>query len=301
VDTKEMVANVDTLPRSPKKSSSGLHRVGTTPALLDQDPRRLWWVVGLVATALLLGLIVALWVAFSGDSSPRATSKKDMPPRSRSNLIVNRSGQDGAFKTVREALSQAKRGTRIVVQDDTVEEQLELNDTRQITLEAQPGKTVVWRCPDKLADSKRLVSLGNTVAVRFQGFVFDGRDRVEDIFLVFGNCPDLVLDHVELRGFKTCAVHVVNCAGTAEHPIILADLKTTTAKEVPAAMMFELQPHYTNPTLNQHFVIRNCRFEGPYRQVVQRSKPDVLKDAHWTDNLVQPTASKPATPLPVPK
>src|SRR5207244_735560 len=119
-------------------------------------------------------------------------------------LHVSRDSTRNAYRTIREALREAKPGTRIVVQDEIIEEQLELNDLRKVSLEAEPGMTITWRCPDKVTDSKKLLTVSNIEELHIQGFVFDGRDKVEEIMLLFGSCPGLMLDNVLLRGFKRC-------------------------------------------------------------------------------------------------
>src|SRR5229473_4058603 len=72
-DTQELYAQADTDPRGLKKAPP--RKLGGGKPFLppDLDRRRLWWVIGSVAGALLLGLLIALVLAFWGDG-PRLDS-----------------------------------------------------------------------------------------------------------------------------------------------------------------------------------------------------------------------------------
>src|SRR5262249_6167519 len=94
-DTQEVNAQTDTDPRGFKKPSGRKLRGGKLSNLTDLDRRRLWWVIGSVGGAVLLGVVVTLALAFWGDPSRPDSRSKDAGVRAR--LLVNRSGQKNTF------------------------------------------------------------------------------------------------------------------------------------------------------------------------------------------------------------
>jgi serine/threonine protein kinase len=296
-DTQEVYAQADTDPRGLKKPSGRKLRGGRLSNLTDLDRRRLLWVIGCVAGALLLGLVVTLALAFWGDSPRKDSRAKDAGARTR--LVVNRSGEKSAFPRIADALRAARPGSHIVVQDDFIEEQLELSETRMVTIETDGGKPVIWRCPEKPTDGKRLIFVSKVDRVQLRGFTFDGRDLVEEIFLLFGECPGLTLEHVSLQGFKRYGILVANCAGRQDLPVSFQDLHLSTYKEADAGLAFELNPKITSPKLNQYFTIQNCRFDGSYKSALHVD-PGALKDVNWKSNRVHPK-SGPAVELKPPQ
>ena len=67
-------------------------------------------------------------------------------------LIVSQKG-DNSYRTVKEAVAHARPFDRIVLADPTIAEQVRL-EVKNLTIEAEAGVTVVWRCPDKGAKKK---------------------------------------------------------------------------------------------------------------------------------------------------
>src|SRR5262249_40544017 len=155
--------------------------------------------------------------------------------------------QKNTFLKISDALRAARPGSHIAVQDDFIDEQLELNGIKLVTIETDGGKPVIWRCPEKPTDGKRLIFVSKVDRVQLRGFTFDGRDLVEEIFLLFGECPGLTLDHVSLQGFKRYGILVANCAGRQDLPVAFQDLHLSTNKEADAGLAFELNPKITSP------------------------------------------------------
>jgi eukaryotic-like serine/threonine-protein kinase len=213
-------------------------------------------------------LALALWLALS---------RRALPPteNERSRLVVSRRGGVNSFRTVREALARAKAHDHIVLLDD-VEEQLDLTDSKPVTLEAEDGNPVVWRLPAHRREHPYLLFLSNARDVHLKGITFDGGDQIEEILLLFGHCPGLTLERLRFQGFTRCAVLVANCAGTTERPVTFSGLRARTTQPREAALLFDLNPKVTSPRLNEHLILRDCEFKGPFKDPVHAAVPSAL-------------------------
>src|SRR5205823_84263 len=157
-------------------------------------------------------------------------------------------------------LRQAQPNDHVIVTDDRIEEQVSLTGIHSVILESEPGKSVIWRCPEKPADSKHLLYLDNAEGVRVRGFTLDGGGRVDEIIEVFRECPGLILEDLRLRGFNHYGILAANCAGISGRQVKFLDLQITATKECEAALCFTAHENVTNPKVNQFVVVRNCRF-----------------------------------------
>src|SRR5207244_9398671 len=100
---------------------------------------------------------------------------------------------------------------------EDIEEALELTDSKkELVIETPQGKSVVWRFPRSEASGLFLNGVGN---LRVRGFTFDGRNMVDQILLVTGQCPGLAFEDVQLRGFRNYGIVAVNCAGKKHQPV----------------------------------------------------------------------------------
>jgi hypothetical protein len=253
-------------------------------------------VIGIVAGALLLALLI-VW-AFSGSSQP-PPGPGPTDPAVKTRLVVNADGKDGAFRKLSEALRAARPGATIVVQDDMLQEQLELYQTKQVTIEAESGKQVLWQAP-RTPVRKYLLSISSVEKVRLRGFTFDGKGLVDEIFLLVGECPGLTLENLQLRGFTRSAIRVMNCAGRPAGPVSLRELTISTSKKAPAAISFETSPNIQTPKSNQYISIRGCRFEGLYDTPIQPFNRSGSGIVDWDTNLVQ-KPNQPAVELKLPE
>jgi hypothetical protein len=268
----------------------------------DAERQRLVRVVTIVSIGALLILALLIWLAFWTDAPRTVSSDGNKRQREPAKWNVNRAGQAGAFKTIQEAMRQAQPNDRVIVTDDQIEEQVSLSGVHLVTLESEPGRTVVWRCPEKLADNKHLLYLDNAEGVRVRGFTLDGGGRVDEIIELFRECPGLILEDLRLRGFNRYGILAANCAGQSKRQVAFLDLEITATKEADAALAFTAHPNVTNPKLNQFVTVRNCRFDGPYKDIVARSPgPAALANLIWQENLARPSSDKPYVLIPAPK
>jgi hypothetical protein len=287
VDTENLTAKADTVPRTPKKPASRqLRRAKALERARQKRRRLLWWWGGITGGLLLLLLGVLGWTF-----TPRKTQEVTPVPPSRPPLFVSHSGKHGTptfgeafskaedkdhinnagrppFRTISEAISKAEDKDQIVVLDD-VEEQLELTDSKKdLLVEAAPGKTLVWRFPRNVASGTQLVLLNNVSHLRIRGFTFDGSNRVDRILTISGNSPGLRLQDVHLRGFRYFAIFMANAAGTADQPITFDHVQALTSEKKEAAVTLWADERVASPKINQHILFSDCRFDGSFKNPV---------------------------------
>jgi hypothetical protein len=200
-----------------------------------------------------------LWVLFGGGPPPALDSK---------NLIVTRSGRENTFPTVLAAVKRARPGDHIIVEDEVWEEEFPpLNSVKNVTLQAEDGKMVEWRIPDLKHEPKQFVVLSNVEGWLIQGFSFDGRNRVEDVILLTGSCAGVTVRNVEVQGFRKRGINVVNCAGRSMQPVTLQHLTIRTKDEKEAGIALDTVKIVPDPR-NEHILVKDCRFEGPFKTKV---------------------------------
>jgi serine/threonine protein kinase len=187
--------------------------------------------------------------------------------------VVGRSGQPGAFASVREALAHARPGDRVQIAEETWEESLELAGDlgREVVVEgAAPGdKPVVWRAPRSHRDESPLVSASCVGGLMLRKLTLDGQDRVQELVALAGPCPGLTLEDVQLVGFRRAAVRFSDCAGGEGRPVTLQRLRVVPARAAAAALRFEAAPEGGNRAVR----VADCRLEGPYQAAVTFAGP----------------------------
>ena len=219
-------------------------------------------------------------------------------------MIVSRHLLDGAFPNLRQAWNKAKPKDHIVLADSVLEEQAILQGMqgkKDITIEAEEGKTVVWRYPEKQQPGRFLLSLNHLERIHLKGFALDGAGKVDHTAVLSGNCPGLTLENISFRGFNETAILMVNCAGTIGSPVSLLQLESSTALPCEAALSFQINPRLADPKTNQYIVVRDCRFNGPFKSAILRSDPAALKGAVFERNAIQPAAGGPVIEIQGPK
>ena len=191
---------------------------------------------------------------------------------------IVRRGTDGkelSCRSVREALLQARPGERIVVHGEWLEEPLTLWDKDgfrgPVTLEgiSPTGGPVRWRTPDDLPSGRPLVRLADLAGLTVRGFLFDGRDRVEDLIHLVGLCPGTAFEEVQLRGFRRTALLLRDCSGSKDKPVALRRLRVTASSASVHALLLEAAPGQANRFVQIH----DARLEGPYESAVVLSAP----------------------------
>jgi serine/threonine protein kinase len=257
-------------PESGRSSRSAARRslLRSATALLPTDRRRRWLIAGAGGAAFLI-LLGVLWLALKPRKAPPTSTGSD--PRSSNRLLV---GEAAPFKSVKEALNRAPAGAVIVLTDPVHTERLDLIDFKRkdITIEADAGKAIVWRAPPN-DSSKRLLVLNNVEGLRFKGITFDGDGHVGYAIALSMRCPDVKLENITVQGFTQSGILLMNCAGDTSKPVLLQQLRLVTDKPVESGMSFEVNPSITGLTFNQSIKVKDCRFEGPFKAAVQFQVP----------------------------
>jgi serine/threonine protein kinase len=223
-----------------------------------------WFLVGGAGFIAFLFLILIIWLLMPGGNGKKRTTKTS----SGAIYVVNSSGKEGTFRTVREALRAAREGDRIVIEDERWEEQLSIEEpttgkrSRDITIESGLyNKPVLWACPDKPRDNK-FVNLANVEGLRLKGFIFDGQNRVPDVITLTGSCPGLSLEDVQLINFSRYGVAAWNCYGRPDARVTFSRVRIVGGGDKPSAVYLHAR---TSMPPNQHLTFSDCRLEGPYK------------------------------------
>jgi hypothetical protein len=212
----------------------------------------------------------------SADAASHVADETYAPPAGRLPLLVCRvadaggSGQPNIFSSLAAALAKAQPGDLIRVVDQIIEEPLSVDDPRlkNVAVQAFPksGTSVLWRPPSNWDRKRPLISLNDAEGLRINGFTIDGENRVDHLIKIQGQCPNLRLSRLQLRGFNDCAVRFQNALGTEAAPVIVNRVRTTTGEQrgARAALIFTGDGHADRLKVNEHILVADSRFEGPY-------------------------------------
>jgi serine/threonine protein kinase len=196
-----------------------------------------------------------------------------VPPAPPPALVVDRSGAPGTFPTIAAALAQAPPDARIVVRADAWEEALHVpaDGAAAVRIEgaAPGGGPVRWRAPRDYPDGQPLLRVVGRAGLHLRGMVLDGEDRLANLVLLAGPCPDLTLEDLHLIGFRHSAVTLRACSGTADRPVTLRHVRATASRPAASALSIEGRAD----EINQHLHVRDCRLEGPYQAAVVLDGP----------------------------
>ncbi len=262
------MARVDTVIHGPRSQVSAAHGIQQHPYF--------WYFVA--AGVFLLILVVGiLWAMYRGSPDAKTSSTSRSSAKT---LFVGNQKQNGPddFSTIKDALARARPGDRIVVQKDIHEEHLQIEDRRwgkglTIQGEGPGGKSIVWRLP-KTSKEKVLLELHNTEGIRVKGFTFDGDGRTDDLVVLFGQCPGLTLEDISFQGFKRSAINILHCAGAADRPVTLVNLRAVTIDKAEAALLFNFRESIKEPRGNNHIRVSDSVFVGPFQAAVELTGPE---------------------------
>jgi serine/threonine protein kinase len=272
---------------TPRTNNPGLSRKKLKAAEPKANSRRkqVLLLVALIAGAILTGVVIAVIVAYF--LNPTTSAPTNAVTRPEKTLTV---GKDGSFKSIRDALTKAAPGDRIVVKDRVIEEIVKIsgikNDRfKNLSIEAAPelNGPIIWKLPPSAkSESTHLLYVDNVPGLSIKGFTLDGSNRTNDLIVVTGNCSGMVLQDLTLKGFKQFAIQVLNCAGEVDKPISFLDL---TLIAVPpdkpkTPMRFAIMPESAGPKKNEHIKIRNCHIQGAFEDSAV-PKADGLDVINW--------------------
>jgi serine/threonine protein kinase len=250
-DTQEVEARADTAPNKPAKARSGSGLRMTLLEYRARERRRLLVVIGVVAAVVLLASIVTIVLALrdkggSGNTgTPQAT-----------NTIYFSPGKDAVYRDLKKALLATKPGWRVVVREGTIDDEGGTLISGQalpkdVTLEVEPGATVVWRLKRNIPQLANLLVLSHVDGFTLRGFTFDGEGRIKDLLSMTGICPGVRLEDIKLRNFTRTGIAISNCQGTKDRPLTIRRVQISAPKPVESAVEFAINDKITDIPVNR--------------------------------------------------
>ena len=243
--------------------------------------------VGLIAVCALIltgTLGVLVWIFYPRPAPPPVVTGP-------TKLEVSKDpARPAAYRSVQQALRNAKLNSTIELWDAIYEENIVVDPTKgytSVTLQAAPGKEVVWRAAKNQSDTPIIhLAKASDFKLKGKGIVLDGTldnvRRVNDLVLINSDCTGLIVEDLQCKSFGQTAVKIMNSTGSTEFPIKLVRLTTITEKnEKPrAAIYFDANPKVV-PAHNSNISIVDCAFQG-----LDPAKAIQFKDAAVLDKSV---------------
>jgi eukaryotic-like serine/threonine-protein kinase len=217
-------------------------------------------VIPIVLTIVIFG---ALWIFFP----EKPVAGPETPPI----LAVSRDSNRKGYQRIQQALDNAKVGSTIVLWDDTYDESVVIRKgtAAGITLQAAPGKEIVWRSGRGDPTQQILwISHSEDFKLNGKGIVFDGaidkQPDVNNLIMITGENPGLLVEDLQFKNFALSAVLIMNAAGKPDHPIQLHRLSTTTKgdEKLRGAIYFDANPDVKTLAINDHIEIADLKTLG---------------------------------------
>jgi len=274
-DTQETRGKADTEPsarrkRLAKRGQTGRERLGR-----KNKSVYLGAAVGLCGAGLVLAAALVGWHSLAKRTS-------DAAPHTR--RYVMHQFVTGAFRTIRDAVAKSEPGDHVVIKAEWWEERVDLRNVRDITIEAEPGMTVVWRHPGRARSAPSLLLVDSVENVRISGLTLDGQFGVGEVIRATGRCPGLILENLTLTGSNVNTISLASCAGTSDHPVSLNGLKIATEYPIDSGLSFEINNKIKDPKINENIVVRDCLFEGPFKSACRLDAPTALERLTFLNN-----------------
>jgi hypothetical protein len=272
-DTSDLTGRADTSPRS-----AGIRAprpVAAPPPVpnLVRSRRRFWVITAVVIAvptiAVLAFLAYQLFQILFNDPTQRPA-----PQPRRAALIVSQSDGGNAFKSLHAALAQAKPGDHIIVRDPVIQEPLSSIGLPLTDLTIEAGSSgVEWRFPDNQNENVPLLTLVEASGLHLKGFRLDGMNRAATLVTISGNCPGLILEDIELKGFTRQALLMSNCTGANGRRVALLRVRISTNREVDSAVTLDVNANFTRTAVDSNLTFDECRFEGPCKAAMLVTGP----------------------------
>jgi hypothetical protein len=249
-DTDSYTARGDTAPHSGSRRFQ----------LATGDARRRRLIILISAGVGVLGLAIVLWAILRSGGGDSAGGRPV--------LDVSKDPAQGRYRSIREALGNAKPGDVIELVDEQHVESLVIDPSRatKITIQAKPGTQVVWS-PSVKDPAQPLLFLSGAHGFRLNGKgitldgTIDGKNKLETLVSIQLHAPGLVLEGAELRGFAKRGVQIMNAWGEKGNPLRLVNL-SIAGDNAEAGIYFDANPK-VNPPYNDFVDIdASCRISG---------------------------------------
>jgi hypothetical protein len=223
-------------------------------------------IVAVVGLLLFGGAGVAALLYFK----PWASSEQTNPASEHHRWVVSQSpveGVDPALvkKTLTDAIAAALPGDVIAIADPRLEMipvRLSGEAKKNIRIEsANPGQpAVLVMKPEINTRQLCLIEIASARGVVLAGLTLEIEGRLDFGIGLVGKCPDVKLENVHVKNPKTAGIRLQNLAGDPEQPVLLHQVRVSSAKPIDSAIWF-----FSNSTQvpNAHIRIDRSRLEGP--------------------------------------
>ncbi|MFO0937662.1 MAG: serine/threonine-protein kinase [Gemmataceae bacterium] len=191
------------------------------------------------------------------------------------------SGSTGrTVSTLRQALTSASPGTKIVLLDERFEEPAipailgkSKDGLTDVTIEPGPGlKQVTWAVtPSPGHSANSALEFQNLANVKLVGLTIDCRTSVEFGISVLGVCPGLSLERVTIINPSVAGIRLNNAGGEADRPIVFDHVRISASAEKPLMSGFLLTAQSTLP--NKFIRIVDGRLDGPGTDAIRVAGP----------------------------
>jgi serine/threonine protein kinase len=279
----EAVYKPDEDPTLPPLVSPSGRKLHGGPAAKTRD-RRLVYAAAIAAGLLAIGGVGTWWIFSPAKHVSAGVDPGEPPARTGVSTAASTARPNGGhgvtlhhpasspgreFSSLQETMLQAKAGDKIVLHGDLAEAvTLEGSLGRDVTIEAAAGHVIHWRPPPHHKEGQPLLQISNVTGVRVKGIEFDGQNHVLDLIVVTGRCAGTTLDGLTLVNFKQSAVALRHCVGDYNKPLTLHKLRVLQAPGGQAGVLFTTAAKSSSAG-HQHIVIRDSRFEGPFRAAIE--------------------------------
>ena len=229
--------------------------------------KKKWVLIGaaaMVVTAIAAALIAVFANPFSAPKNvatkPEATQATPTPTRPSvlvpaGSLVV---GPGGQYQSVRDALSAAKSGDRILIVASDHTESLEITDVPpRVTIQGWPENTPIrWRSATVDKPAMRIEN-AEGLTVSHIAFIGETGTAVE----IKGSVAGLRFANSSIEGFRT-ALRLDGCEANAASPMIVNKLRFLTAKKAQGILLLGS---------TKHIRVDECRWEGPFAPAIELS------------------------------
>ncbi len=273
VDTEDPSAKADT---APNRSSRSITKIAPV-----KNPRRAWLVFTLIGVGALLVVAGLLVYVFLNTDRPTTAARRPL-------LVGKETMGANTYRSVLQALRAAQPGDVIQLVDPEHAEHLVLEHrmtdvTTDVTIEAAPGKDVVWKT-DRADESTPILKLQNArnLKIKGKGLTFDGtitaKKKLKDLIVLNFKCAGLAIEDATFQGFSRSAVNVVNVWGSEKSPVRLANLNVlgASADQPLAAILLEANPDVIDTPYNDFLDISDLHAEG-VKEAIKNSDPALGK------------------------
>jgi serine/threonine protein kinase len=295
------------LPPLGSKPTAGPAKAATATLPQEQLPiwRRLLVLVGFIVVAVAIFCLGMMF--FSGcAASPGWTVKGSSSEDASSSgpvLIVSKTDPN-AYASLQKAIEAAGPGSHIRLKDPVLQEQVRPDRSAirvrtwdpPIVIEPDGDGPVTWTAPANGPADQPLLVIEGLGGLQFRNIVLDGDNRVQVGIQLMAVCPGVVLENLKFTGFTQREVETWSSAGTKDKPIQLLNLKVNLSQpRDSASLSFRYQKDIRDTERTQHFIVRGCRFEGPFKSAPVSFEGNI-GDMTWSDNVwVSPDGEKTIT------